>query len=45
MFVNLRYGLLAAVTGETKLQFHNLIPISVSLPVVKSLRYMYEAFW
>ena len=45
MFVNLLYGLLAAVIGETKLEFHNLIPISMNLPVVKNLCYMSEALW
>ena len=45
MFVNLLYGLLAAVIGGTKLEFHNLIPISMNLPVAKSLCYMYEALW
>ena len=45
MFVNLLYGLLAGVVGETKLEFHDLILISMNLPVVKSLCYMYGALW
>ena len=47
MFLYLLCGFLAAVIGEAKLEFHNLIAISVNLPAVKSLcythMYMYKA--